>query len=178
MPGPASLAVLSAFCCAAVLWDLRSGKIPNLLCAAGGSAGALTAWLTGGKSALASSLAGVVVGFSILLIPFLLRMVGGGDVKFLAAAGAITGWNALWVSFLVGAAIGGATGLAMMLARERSLAGIRRRLLVIRPGDTKKKPAPDKAGGRGFEIKMPYAVPLSLGLLIVTALVSLGVTVS
>ncbi|MBI3682079.1 MAG: prepilin peptidase [Acidobacteria bacterium] len=50
---------------------------------------------------------------------FLLRGMGGGDAKLMAAIGAITGWQNCFIVFLLTAILGGvlAAGLALMSRR-------------------------------------------------------------
>jgi len=166
-----SLCALVLFCGAAVRADIRFGKIPNYLNGTGLACGLTLSILRGGTGGLAGSLAGSLLGSSILLVPFLLHMVGGGDVKFLAAAGAIVGWRVLWLSFLVGAALGGIIGIVLLIASDRSPTRLRRRLAILkaemwRTPDALKRPA----GSGSQEIRMPYALPLSLGLIIVACI--------
>ena len=161
-----SLCALVLFCAAAVYTDIRFGRIPNFLNGIGLASGLALSVLRGGTGRLAGSLAGSLLGLSILLVPFLLHMVGGGDVKFLTAAGALVGWRVLWFSFLAGAALGGVIGILLMLAHERSPARLRQRLVLLKAGiwrtpDSLKWPA----GSEYREIRMPYALPLSLGLI-------------
>lgn len=177
MPGYFELAALSTFCLAAVFYDLRTGRIPNLLNAAGFVSGAVIASARGGAAGLAWSTAGALLGLAVLLLPFLLHMVGGGDVKFLAAAGSIVGWRVLWVAFLAGAGIGGLAAVILIVFRDRSLSRIRERIVLLEAGilrrpsslrldgeRTKGRREADRGPG------MPYAVPLSIGLLLVTTI--------
>lgn len=171
MPCPALLLILACFCACATCFDVRCGRIPNALNAAGLALGIVSRFVFGGAAPLRSGLAGAALGAAMLLPPFLLHMVGGGDVKFLAAAGSITGWQLLLPSFLAGAAAGGAAGLALILRGDRGLERLRLRILLLQ------SPRPGGAGtraprvGSGLEdFAMPYAVPLSLGLVAVSAL--------
>lgn len=171
MTGVASLITIIIFCAAAVFTDVRTGKIPNILNAVGLAAGLLLGSLAGGKEGLAASVAGSLLGTSILLLPFLLHMVGGGDVKFLAASGAIVGWQVLWVSFLVGAALGGALGVLLLVARDRSLARLRERIVLLEAGVWRRPSClPPVKRVPGSQVRMPYAVPLSIGLVTVASI--------
>jgi len=186
------LPVLGVFCLAASFTDLKAGRVPNVLSGAAAAAGLVLSGVLSGPRGLAGSLAGAVLGGSILLLPFLFRMVGGGDVKFLAAAGSITGWRLLLPSFLLGAALGAAAGLVLSAAADRSLAGVRRTLVLAHSwawlgnmpsmeAAVERRPRADTVDApRGGEplrarvdaptgpgVKIPYAVPLSAGLLVV-----------
>jgi prepilin peptidase CpaA len=158
------LVPLCLFCSAATVADLRLGRIPNLLNLAGFTAGVSLCCARWGAAGLVSSLAGSALGLAILLVPFLLRMVGGGDVKFLAASGAFIGWRLLWPSFVAGAALGGLLALALFALREKSLKGAYRTVALLASG------AWTRPGGhvREQRLKLPYAVPLSIGLLLVS----------
>ena len=85
-------------------------------------------------------------------------------MKFLAAAGAIVGWQALWWSFLLGACFGGVFALAALAARHRSLSAAHRAIVLVVSGAWRLSDtlAPEQV------VRIPYAVPLSMGLLTVT----------
>jgi prepilin peptidase CpaA len=153
---------LVLLCGGACVADVRLGRIPNMLNAAGFACGISVSIARAGASGLASSLLGAALGLAVLALPFSLHMVGGGDVKFLAAAGSIIGWQLLWPGFLLGAAVGGALALFALGRRARSVKAFRGNLLLL-----------DAAGWRlsnalapGDSVEMPYAVPLSVGLVI------------
>jgi len=93
----------------ASLFDLRLGKIPNTLTYPAcifGLGFAVTTW---SWSALSSSLLGLLIGFLPFFGLYLIGGLGGGDVKLMAAIGALMGYpftlNALITSILVGGLI-------------------------------------------------------------------------
>ncbi len=69
----------------------------------------------GGTGALLDGFAAAAAGGVFLLIPFLMRGAGGGDVKMLFAAGAVVGWGRvlmmLWITSLTGIVF----GIAMLI---------------------------------------------------------------
>ena len=70
--------------------DLRTSRIPNLLTFSAAAAG--LAWHAfGGWAPLASALGGLALGLLLFLPIYLLRGMGAGDVKLLAALGAWLG---------------------------------------------------------------------------------------
>lgn len=71
--------------------DLRMRRIPNRLTLAGLSAGLLTAGAQEGWAGLGGALLGVAGGFAVLFPLYMLRAMGAGDVKLMAAAGAYLG---------------------------------------------------------------------------------------
>lgn len=90
----------------AAVIDARIRKIPNwlnLVILAGGLAQAL---IVGVPVTFPQALLGLLVGFGILLIPFALGAIGGGDVKMLMAIGAWLGASATLQVYLVEAVVG------------------------------------------------------------------------
>jgi prepilin peptidase CpaA len=100
----------------AVAWDLRSFRIPNVLTAPAALAGLSYQVATAGFPGLKSSLLGMMVGLGILLIPFLLGGLGGGDVKLLAAMGAWLGPQGILFAALYSGLAGGLLALGVMVA--------------------------------------------------------------
>lgn len=162
---------LLAFCVTAVYFDLRFGRIPNIINGLGFGAGVIISWALLGLRGLCGSLCGAALGLAIMIPPFLLHMVGGGDVKFLSAAGSIVGFQVLWPAFLTGAALGGAVGLFLLAARDKSLPRLRCRLVLLRAGCwCRQSPALGLAKPGLADIHFPYSIPLSIGLLAVTSI--------
>ncbi|AZI35418.1 Flp pilus assembly protein protease [Caenibius tardaugens NBRC 16725] len=68
------------------LMDIRTRRLPNLLCAVLACAGLVALALHGGTIAVASALLHAAIALCVGLLLFRLRMVGGGDVKFYVAS--------------------------------------------------------------------------------------------
>lgn len=82
--------LLTLFIGLIAFYDLRERRIPNALVFPAALIGlSLNAWL--GWNGLWFGLQGLGAGFALLLIPYLFRVMGAGDVKFLAAIGAFVG---------------------------------------------------------------------------------------
>ena len=111
---PASMALLAPFCTAVIVYDLRERRIPNRLVLSGMFLGAAIQSLRG-WAGIKDSLSGMALGLVILLPFFAAGMLGGGDVKTLAAIGAITGPRILWFSFMAGAAAGGIVAVPALI---------------------------------------------------------------
>ena len=105
--------------------DLRTHRIPNALTYGGAVVGLIVNVWLGRETGLIASTTGWLAGVLLLAIPFVLRGIGGGDVKLLAAVGAWGGplyaLHALFFGALAGAvvAIGfliwrGEVGLAIL----------------------------------------------------------------
>ncbi len=86
-------------------WDLSSGRIPNYLTFGGALAGLGFQLGFHGLPGLLDGLAGLGLGFILLLVPYLLGGMGAGDVKASAALGAWLGLPApFFSSFIWGSA--------------------------------------------------------------------------
>jgi len=91
--------------------DLRSRCVPNWLTGAAVIAAVLVA-IGGGWHALARTAAGSAVGFAILLPLYALGGMGGGDIKLMAAFGALLGPSATVEAAVFGAVLGGVVAAA------------------------------------------------------------------
>lgn len=97
---------------AASATDLRDRTVPNWLTYSGVLCGLLWYGVTEGFRGAGFSLAGAAVGFASLLAFFLMGGMGGGDVKLLAAFGALVGPGLIlhaliWIALLGGAVAAG-----------------------------------------------------------------------
>ena len=91
MTGLWSLSLLACLLGSALWCDIASRRIPNWLVGAGLLAGLGVSFLTPSGIGPGSSLLGAVAGFAFLLPLYLLRAMGAGDVKLMAAVGAFLG---------------------------------------------------------------------------------------
>lgn len=108
--------------CAAVATDLRGRSIPNWLTGGGAAAGIGCGAWTGGAPGAGSALAGAAAGFAVFLLFHWLGGLGGGDVKLMAAFGALLGHRDVLPAAIL-AAIAGAVLAAIWLAcRPRAAA--------------------------------------------------------
>ena len=116
---------LVALVLTAAIYDIRFRRIPNWLNLAGVALGfALNAlmfeWSADAPAAgLLFALTGFLVAFALNFVFYLLHFTGAGDVKLMAAVGAMVGWQ-YWVAiFILNGMLGGIAGLALVMARGR-----------------------------------------------------------
>lgn len=147
-----------------VITDIKSRKILNIVTlpsiiiglAYHINSNSLEGFLYSGK--------GFLVGFFLLLIPFMMGGIGAGDVKLLAAIGALKGALFVFYTFLYAALIGGLIAIVIML-RNRKLKGFFKKqfysVLFL------------KANHGSFNFNkseilptIPYGVPIALGTLL------------
>jgi prepilin peptidase CpaA len=98
--------------------DVRSGKVYNILTYPAAGLGLVLQTASSGTDGLVFGVGGLLVGLGILLIPYLLGFVGGGDVKLLAAVGTFIGPRDTASVMLFGAAFGGLLAIVLLLKRR------------------------------------------------------------
>lgn len=103
----------------AVIWDVRTHKIPNWLTFTAIAIGAVFNLWQSGFSGLVVSLQGLLVGLAVFLIPFALGGMGGGDVKLMGAIGALKGWAFVLHAALFAALWGGVIALLAIVVTRR-----------------------------------------------------------
>jgi prepilin peptidase CpaA len=157
--------------------DVRSRRIPNVLTIGGALLGALlNAALFGAKGA-EDSVLGWLLGCALLLLPFLQRAIGAGDVKLLAAVGAWGGTGLVVRTLLLGALAGGVIALAYLVISGyaglwlgRKARGLRLQLLLtaslVWPGALRlalEKMDPRPADRVALRATIPYGAALAIG---------------
>jgi prepilin peptidase CpaA len=114
-----ALVALVAGALTATIIDLRTGRIPNALTGAlaGGGLGLAVTGFSG--VSLAASVTGLFLGGLLMLPGHALGATGAGDVKFMAAVGAVVGVPIVLSAFLFTAVAGGVLSLAVAVRRRR-----------------------------------------------------------
>lgn len=155
--------ILLALLVPAAFMDMRSHRIPNYLTYPAMLAGLVLGLAAGGTYGLGIHFAGLLAGGIPLYLMFLGGSLGGGDVKLMAAVGAIVGFpsalNALIASILVGGLCA-----ALILIWQGRLPGMVRycwQSLWHRIGVVSTAPAPLPTHRDAF----PFGVAIALGTL-------------
>lgn len=119
-PGPQDILLVVAVAVAAAT-DLKTGKIYNALTLPLLLSGLLLAFFfpEGSGGGPKSSLLGLVVGFVPLYLVYLRGGMGGGDVKLMAAIGALKGFPFVLDVFLNSVLIGAAMGVGIIVWERR-----------------------------------------------------------
>lgn len=84
--------------------------------------------MVGGWNGLSDSLGGMLFGLAVLLVPWLLGLMGAGDVKLLAGVGAWLGIAGAVVAFVVATVASGIYAVIAIICRGK----IRESLLTIK----------------------------------------------
>ena len=124
----------------ATIFDIKVRRIPNALTAT--MAGVGIGFAASGVSgvSLGASVVGLMLGFALMMPGHALGATGAGDVKLMAAVGAIVGPALVVSAFLFTALAGGVLALAVAVRRQRlaaTLAGTGR--LIAAPGEAKQE---------------------------------------
>lgn len=72
-----------------------------------------------GKMGLIDSIAGILIAFGLLMIPFMIGGLGGGDVKLMMAIGAIMGFHFTLQTIVYTAIIGACIALGIIIPQKR-----------------------------------------------------------
>jgi len=156
---PEVIALCGLFLGIAICLDLRWHRIPNWVTVPACLTGILYhVWSDGLAGGLAFSLKGLAAGLAILIIPFLMGGMGGGDVKLLAALGCWLGPAGVFSLFVYGALAGGGIALVMVL-KKSGLKGIKDVFLgIFLDFVRRQRPQVDKK-----HRSLPYSIPLAAG---------------
>ncbi|MCD4755526.1 MAG: prepilin peptidase [Deltaproteobacteria bacterium] len=98
----------------AAIIDVRTRKIPNYLTLSGWGIGLMYHVITGGLDGLIFSSAGLILGFGLLFLFYLVGGAGAADVKLMAAIGAFLGWEEVLRAFVFSSIMGLLFAVAIM----------------------------------------------------------------
>jgi len=104
---------------AATVVDVRRRKVPNVLTMGLASVGLVLAMAGFGTVTIGGALGGLALGLALLLPAHIFGATGAGDVKLLAAFGALLGPGDVFDAFVRAAILGGVMALTVALWRGR-----------------------------------------------------------
>jgi len=132
----------------AAAWDFSQRRIPNVLIVVGLLSGLTLQAQTGGLPGLGLSSVGIAAALAVMIVPFSLRVMGGGDVKLMMVCGAFLGWRGFVEVLLISSVLNGLLAFAVVLSgRAPPLWG----LAIPRP------------------TALPYAVPVAAATVLYTS---------
>jgi prepilin peptidase CpaA len=145
----------------AVVTDLRRRRIPNALTVPAMVVGLAAHGLASGLSGLGAAATGLLLGAALFLIPVAMGGMGAGDLKLLAALGALGGpglvfWCAIYTSIA-----GGVMAVAALLVKRQMMPVLAGAALAL---STRTMPRATS------EIRLPYAIPIAVGATLALAL--------
>ena len=146
--------------------DLRSRRVPNLLTMPLACAGVLLAVIGASGLTATDAVLGLLVGLGVMLPLHVLGGTGAGDVKLMAAFGALLGPAGVLGAFIRMAIIGGVIALGIAIQRGRLRETLNGTALLVARVDGTAAALEHPAVNNKF----PYAPAVALG----AALVALG----
>ncbi len=161
--------VLAAVVLVAAVFDIRSRRIPNWLTLSGVVAGiVLNSFLGVDKYNWRSALMGLGLAFLIYFPLYLLRGMGAGDVKLMAAVGSLVGPANWFAIFLLSSVLGGVVAILLLLSRGglwgtfRNVGYMLNELMHFRPPYMRKEEL-DLNSPKA--VTMPHGVAIAMGSL-------------
>ena len=143
----------------ACYWEIRERRIPNWLTLGAIVLGIGASAIEGGLDGLVDSTLGLAVAGGLFLPFCLLGVVGGGDMKLMAAVGAVTGWPMVLRVVCDTCIAGGLIAVAIMAWNGvllTTLANVFRIIVGM----------PRKSRGLRNPPMVPYALAITIGTLV------------
>ena len=162
---------LAALCAS----DWKSRRLPNVLTLGGLAAALVFDFGIGGLGGLADGLEAAGVCILFLVLPFLVRAAGAGDLKMLAACGAYAGMR-LVLPFLLAVSFAGFfVALAMLVSRKVGAARMKHAFRSLFDWSYDRKagraalPPREDEGNR-----VPFGIAIALGLEVSLVMEAIG----
>ena len=151
----------------ACLYDVRTRRIPNYVTFGSAALALCYGAFAGGGVGFAAAAGGWALGVALFLPFFLLRGMGAGDVKLLAALGAWIGPAAL-LSLTFYTAISGGVMALVLVMRRRKLATTFRNLwlLICHFRVAGLKPMAELSLDNKNTVRLPYGLPIAAGVIL------------
>ncbi len=160
--------LVSIFVIIAAVLDYRTRKIPNWITVPAALAGLVFHAVMPGTHGILWALAGFAVGFSLLIVPWLLGGGGMGDVKLLAALGVWLGPLGILAVFGISAVLAAFMAAAVLVTSSvtHGITAARNRCLNLDQGGAAAAAAPRAKPRRAVS----FAVPIAMSTLLVLAM--------
>jgi prepilin peptidase CpaA len=152
--------------------DYSQRRVPNWLNLALLLAGfAVQGWFFG-RNGISQGALGMLTGFGLLIVPWMMHGMGAGDVKLMAAIGVWLGPRLTLYSFVLGAVIGGVAAVIMILSTGRLRMACTNIGLILAKCSSRQTLFTEVGSAKSFGLTsqlLPYGVPLTAGTLIILA---------
>ena len=150
----------------AAVIDVRQHRIPNWLTYPAVVMGILLRWAFLGWRGLGTALAGCALAGGIVFLFYLMRAMGAGDVKLLAAIGSLVGPSDVLVVLAATAISGGVLALLYVMVRRRVGSTLRNvgSVLTFHAGNGLRA-HPELNLDNPSALRMPYGLAIATGTL-------------
>lgn len=152
----------SLFFAAVCLIDTLKAKIPNIANASLAVAGLALNFYTTGVQGLAISSLGMLTGLALLIVPYLMGGFGAGDVKALAALGALVGPKPILQIFVYMALFGGIFAIIHYVSNRNLQEQLEKWWLSLKVAAMANDPRQIKPE-KHEKLRFPYAAAIALG---------------
>ncbi len=115
----------------AAFFDTKEKRIPNLLTFPVMLVGLILNIFMNSLNGIMFSFAGFFIGAAVFFIPFALGLMGAGDVKLMAAIGALMGWRFAILSSLFSAIAGIIVVLGYLIYKKRLFSYFRKYFVAV-----------------------------------------------
>jgi prepilin peptidase CpaA len=154
-------------------FDIKSARIPNRLTYSAILAALILRPLLLGWHGLFQGLGGLLLGGGIFAFLFMIHTMGGGDVKLMAAVGALVGFSNTGQALIWCTLFGGLMAIGYVVAKKRYRATLLNLISLVRFHATAGAAShPELNLSNPEAVRMPYGVAIAVG-----ALAPLAVTV-
>lgn len=158
--------IFGAAICAAIgaFSDVRTHRIPNLLNYSALVLGLLAGTLFGGWRGLLQGLAGAFIGGGVFFLFYLVKGMGAGDVKLMAAVGAWLGTQQTLVVMMAAAISGGVLAIVYVVFNRRVWSTVQNIGELIRFHFTSGvRPHPELNLQDSGSVRLPYGLAIAFG---------------
>jgi prepilin peptidase CpaA len=150
--------------------DYKERRVPNWLNAAIAAMGILVQGVFFGWSGVGTALSGMLIGFGVLIVPWLMHGMGAGDVKLMAAIGAWFGPVMTVTAFCSGALIGGVIAVIMIVASGKLWMAYANCGTILTKMSRTETMFSEFGSAKSFgetSSLLPYGVPLTIGSVLI-----------
>lgn len=157
------------------VYDIRSSRIPNALTGSSIVIGLLLHLILGGWSQLAFAILSGLIGGGLFLFFFLMGGMGAGDVKLMAAVGALVGLGSLSRVLIATVVVGGALAILLALSRGKLRQTITNvAALAVHYQENGLRRHDELSLENVRTLRMPYAVPIAGGCMVALFMLAMG----
>ena len=164
MPFSLAFGIITVWLTVLGWYDCCYRRLPNVLTLGGAAVFLLMRFLSGGGSGMVNGLIGGVIGGGFLLIPFLMRGAGAGDVKLFFAVGILMGLPAVFPVMVLSTIFGLILGCFMLIAGKTDSARLKHWFLCCTNWNYDRvegrKHLPEKTNEA---VRIPFGVAIAAG---------------
>ena len=145
-------------------YDCCYRRLPNYLTLGGAAVFLVMRLALGGTAPMLNGLLGGAVGAAFLLLPFLLRGAGAGDVKMFLAVGILTGYPRIFGIMLLASVFGLVLGIVMLIAGKVDASRLKHWFYCCTKINYDRKAAAEKLPPKNDEgVRIPFGVAIAAG---------------